>query len=86
MVVASGVAAVRTEITLVTLSLEGHTEVVALGVHREAEVLHFPFFGHKEIESSHAGMTVRGEIEVTVGSEGGKHLVTRGVDGFAEVL
>ena len=31
-------------------------------------------------------MTVGREIEVAVGTEGGEHLVTGGVDGFSEVF
>ena len=42
--------------------------------------------GNEEVEASHAGMAVGGEIEVTVGSEGGEHFVTRGVDRLAEIL
>ena len=85
-VVAPGVSAIGAEVPYITHSLEGHAEVVALGVHGESEILDLPAFVDEDVEAAEAGMTVGGEIEVAVGTEGGEHLVARGVDGLTEVL
>ena len=89
MIIASCVATVGAEVTFVMAPLEGHAEVITLGVHREPQVFDLLLFASgevKQVKSSHTRMPVGGEIEVAVGTERGEHLVTRCVDRCAQVL
>ena len=44
------------------------------------------YLGKEDVETTHAWMTVRGEIEIAIRTEGGEHLIAWGVDGFAQIL
>ena len=91
MVVAPGVVAVRAEEALLAAALEGDPEVVAHRVDRRAQVADVPVAGavefrHEKVESAHAGVAVRREIERHGVAHVGEHLVARSVDLFAQVF
>ena len=76
----------------VVFLLEGHAEVVAIGVDRVGEVADDVVVaetvgrGAVDVEPSESASSVAGVVEVAVRSEGGKHFVARSVDGWAEVF
>ena len=82
MVPATGVATVGAEIATIVQSLECHAEVVTLRVQGVARMLYLiggvccVAIAHDvsdvDVQSSHARMSVRREVEVTVGTERGE--------------
>ena len=89
---AFSIATIRREKTLVKQSFKGHAKVISLRVERIAGMLYRPSacqcvgYCNEYIQSAHTGMPVRREVEVAVGSEGGKHLIALGIDGTPQVL
>ena len=88
---AAGIASVCREEAAVVQSLEGDAEVVAAGVHGIFEVLECPdaqavALSLDDVQSAHSYVSVAGEVEISVGTEDGEHLVARGVDGVAYVF
>ena len=64
MVPSSPIATVGTEVALVAQALEGHAEVITLGVERIARMFDYPSvpaavsLGDEDVETAHAGMPV----------------------------
>ena len=50
--------------------------LMSLGIH----------LGNIDVESAQSEMSVAAEVQVAIGTEGGKHLVARSVDRLAKVL
>ena len=92
MIPSACIASVGTEEASVMQSLEGHAEVVAITVHGHLQVFYLPVSGYsvasgpEEIKSAHADMSVAGEVQVSVRSEGRKHLVSFRIDRSSHIL
>ena len=91
MVPSAGIASAAAEKALVVQALESHAEIVPGAVHGVLQVLDVPLLcgvalGAEEVQPAHSGMSVAGKEEVAVGTEGGEHLVTRGVDDRSQVF
>ena len=98
MVIATGITAVAREHTALACT-ESDTEVIARRVHRHAHVLDDPTvhgrlvilvtglqLGNKQVQTTHAGMSVTGEIQQAVGTHIGETLVALGIDLWAHIL
>ncbi len=88
---ATGIATVAGEVAPVVHTLEGHAEVVALRIERKARMFDDPLaqgvgVGNVDVEATHSLAAVAREVEVAIGSEGGKLLVAGCVDGSSKVL
>ena len=91
MVPSSSIATIAGEESLIELSLEGHSEVIALRIERITWVGKMIFAilahcGNEYIQSSEAGMPITGEIEIAIRTECRKHLIARSIYRFAEIL
>ena len=90
----AGIASARAEVAAIVHSLEGHAEIVAAAVHRVFQVGDVPGLFllravqlcAEEVQSSHSWMAVAAEVKISVGTEGGEHLVAFRVDGSAHVF
>ena len=88
MVVASEVATIGTEVATIEASFEGHAEIITLRIERRPKVdeLFATDRQQKDIQASHAWMSVRGEIQVAIRTEGSEEFIARGIDGMAQIL
>ena len=99
MIQSFSVSTVGGEESAVEQTIKCHAEVVTLGVERVAGMLDnirltvFPFrvilfiwLGYKDVQASHSRMTVRREIQVTIGTERRKLLIAGSVYRFTQIL
>ncbi len=92
MIPTAPVLAVAAEKATVVNALESHSEVVARRVDRRRQYLNAPCVVYRVgmcaiyVETSHAGVSVRGEIHIAVEAERGEHLIARGVHRLAKIF
>ena len=86
MIPSAGITSVGAEESSVVESFKGHAEVVSATVHGNLQILYLPIaccriaFSLEDIQSTHAHMSVAGEVKFAVRTERGKHLVALGIN------
>ena len=88
----TGISSAGAEEASVMQTLEGHAKVVSTTVHGYLQILYLPVachsiaFGLEDIQTTHTYVSVAGEVKLSVGTEGRKHLIAFCVDRLAYVL